>query len=221
MKKITPLFLALTIAFASCTSEEKTAFKEENLLKSYKIEKDVQGRYSVDYNVNSNVTTEFVKNSTTKENEIYLFTGKNANGKNFTEALLLENNKLKVGFVENNEKRKSLIIEDENIVLAKGQENYEFLNSYSIEDLEDSQYKLKFEVKEGVNVTFEYNEAEDIYEVHLKEGTSNGVEFSKTYNKLPNTPLKIDFVNHINSGAARGVQESQVRPRRPRMIVVG
>lgn len=225
MRKITPLFVALAITLTSCSSEDTNTEKSPELLKSYKVVKDAQGRYSVDYDVSDNVSTEIVENASTKSKEIYLFTGKNANGKSFTEALFLDENQLKLGFVENNQKRKSLVIEDKDIVLAKGEESSEFLEQYSIADLGDDDYQLNFKVKEGVNVTFIYNDAEDIYEVHLQRGKANGLDFSKTYTKTSEV-LKIDFVNYLdNNESARGgedeMTQSEKRPKRPRMIIIG
>ncbi|TYP99420.1 hypothetical protein C7447_10116 [Tenacibaculum adriaticum] len=214
MKKLIPFFIAF-IFLASCSSEE-TIELDETLLKSYKITKNEQGRYSIDYEVKEDASVDVVKDIKTNYNEIYLFSGKVAMGNKRSESLSIENDQLKVGFFENNQKRKSVIIEDDNIVLAKGEESSEFLEQYSVEDLGDENYQLNFKVRDGVNVVFVYNELEDIYEVHLKEGKSNGVSFSKTYSKTSEV-LKIDFVNYSNNFAK--ATESNIE-KMPRVVII-
>lgn len=220
MKKITPYLFLFTLFLASCTTNESIVKNDsEALLKSFKIVKDAQGRYSIDYDVNNDVTSELVKNIKTNSNEIYLFSEKGAEGESFSEALLLQNDFLKVGFVENNEKRKSIIIEDKDIVLAKGEESSEYLEEYSIEDLGNSEYELTFTVKDGVSTSFLYNEVDDIYEVHLQLGETVQKSFTRKYTKTAEA-LKIDFVNYLDTNiSAKGEESYAERPRRPRAII--
>ncbi len=220
MKQITPLFLLVVLFFASCISEE-TIQPEETSLKSYKVTKDSQGRYTIDYEVEENTATTFVKNEENNFNEIYLYEGNATDKTSEKKSLSIENSILKLGLYEDGEQSKSIIIEDDNIVLAKGQESDEFLDSYSIQSLEDGVYQLDFEVKEGIAVWAEYNEEDDAYEIHLKEGTSNELEFSKTYVKTSER-LKINFVNHIdlNSAKSESTNSIMASSKKPRVVIV-
>lgn len=217
MKKSITLYLSLFAALlVSCSENETIQSHDSALLKSYKISKDSQGRYSIDYNVNQSVVSEMSKNNRTKSNDIYLFSGSGFRS-SFTKALSLENNTLKVGFLENNEKRSSIVIEDKDIVLGEGKENEEYLEEYSVEDLGNNNYKLDFRVKLGVKVDYTFNDSEQAYEVHLKMSDTKKVgraSFSKIYTKTSNL-LKIDFVNHLKSS----YQARSSSPKRPKFIV--
>lgn len=220
MRNLAPLFLLFTLFLTSCSSEETTLALEESSLKTYKISKDSQGRYSIDYEVKENVATNYTKNLETKYNEIHLFEDVAAKERLQSEKLSLENSFLKLGLYENGEKSKSIIIEDDNIVLAKGEESDEFLESYSIKSLDDDNYQLDFEVKEGISVSSEYNELDGAYEIHLKEGNSNGLEFVKTYVKISDV-LKINFVNHIKLNSAKGNSATNLTNKKPKFVVTG
>ena len=210
------LFLGLT----SCSNDESldnvNLEAQAKSLKSYKVKKDINGRYSIDYTLNSNTTSETVKGN--GSSDIYLYAGEVAGKEKHNENLSLENNQLSVNFVENSKTKTSFIVEDENILLAKGENNNKFLQEHSFY-VEDNIVQLDFKVRKGINVTFVYNELNDIYEVHLKQGKSNGVSFSKNFVKNDGNPLKIDFVNHLNT-SSRG-EELASRPRRPRVVVGG
>ncbi len=213
----TILFLGLT----SCSTNENLdvdALVPESRLKSYKTQKDINGRYSIDYTVTSNTVTEVVKNIKTNVNEIHLYSGKVAVKENYNEALAIENNKLSISFLEHSKTKTSFIVEDDNIVLAKGQKNNNFLQKHSFL-VEGNTVQLDFKVRAGINVSFVYNEADNIYEIHLKEGKSNNLSFSKVFVKNDGNPLKVDFVNHINNTASRGIQVGRRRYKRPRIVV--
>lgn len=219
MKNITiGLFATVLIAFTSCSSNETLNLNSEaktELLKTFKVQQDINGMYSLDYTVNSNTAVQ--KSKSVNSNEIFLFSGETAGKEAYTEALTLKNNKLSVDFISDNNFRTSFVVEDDNIVLEKGKENA-FLQEYSLERNEDGTYQLDFRVRNGITVTFAYNEAEGAYEINLKEGKSNNNQttFSKTFVKDSND-LKIDFVNFLDSQSR---ETNITRPKRPRMIVV-
>lgn len=210
----------LAVGFTSCSSNETLDLNPEakaELLKTFKVQKDINGMYSLDYTVNSNTTVQKPK-SVNNSNEIFLFSGEVAGKEAYNETLAIEDNKLSVDFVSDNNFRTSFIVEDDNIVLEKGRENA-FLQGYSLERNEDGTYQLDFTVRDGINVSFVYNEAEGAYEINLKEEKSNNNQttFSKTFVKDAND-LKIDFVNFLDSQNRETTDIT--RPKRPRMIVV-
>ncbi len=202
IKKYFPFLIICSIVLSSCTSEDNVIENENKaLIKSYKISRDAQGRYSIDYDLVDGISSEIAKDVTTNSNNIYTYETERSyqekKTKFLNENLKLDNNEIKIGLFENNEKRRSITIEDENIVMAKGKNNPDFLQEYSVEHLGTDEYVLDFKVRKGVNVGFEYNDEDNIYEVHLKEGVSNGTTFTKLYKKSSSLPLKIDFVNYV------------------------
>ena len=212
---------------SSCSNDENV-IEDENqaLFKSYKVSRDAQGKYSIVYDLVEGTDSEIAKDVSTNSNNVYAYEANIPTQKGKTKLLnqnlKLENNKINIGLFENNEQRKSITIEDENSIKAKGGENSNFLQEYSIEHLGTDEYVLDFKVKEGVNVSFEYNAEKNIYEVHLKEGISQGTSFTKLYSKSSSLPLKIDFVNYVKvqNRSLPGMESnvSYVETKRPRYV---
>jgi len=216
MRKLFPLIVFAIVAFASCTSsEEEVTTENDALLKSYTITRDSQGKYSINYELKENTDVNLVKNIETNTNEIYLFSGKVAVEKSQSKELVLENDQLKVGFYEGVEEYKGMSVQDEEIILAKGIDSGDFLEGYSITDLGNNTFQVDFKVKEGIMVWYEFNEEKDTYEVHLKEGASKGLEYSKTYIKTSEV-LKIDFVNYFTN-SAKGVEAKVFTKNKPKL----
>ncbi|CAL2057333.1 hypothetical protein [Tenacibaculum sp. 190524A05c] len=196
-----PFLMILSILVSACSTEENMPENnDQSLLKSYKLSKDANGRYAIDVDLVEGAYTETYKDEATKTNNIYAYQGDANNAQRSASKnnlLTLEDNKIKVGVFENNVQKNSIWVEDENIMVGRGQISPDFLESYSLEYLGGGEYVLDFNVRQNISVSFEYNADENIYEVHLKEGVSNGTQFTKLYNKSPNLPLRIDFVNYI------------------------
>ncbi|MEN8776392.1 MAG: hypothetical protein ABF268_04950, partial [Polaribacter sp.] len=73
-----------------------------------------------------------------------------------------------------------------------------------------------------VHVDFVYNEENNIYEVHLEEGKSSGVNFTRNLEKVDGQTLKIDFVNHLSTTSSKGTYAREMETRRkPRVVVHG
>ena len=208
--------LCALMMLTSCeTNEENLNIEPETALRSYKISRDAQGKYSIDYEVNENVTVESVKNAESNANEFYLSKGKVAVENQLEIPLVLDNNVLEAKFYDETSVAKGFIIEDDEILLARGEENNEYLQSYSIESLEDGSYQVEFIVKEGVAVSYNYNEQEDIYEINLKEGIAKTLEHSVTYVKT-GKELKIDFVNFYTETSAKSTAARRFVTQKPR-----
>ncbi len=230
IKRYLPFLMTFCIVLSSCSNEENV-IEDENqaLFKSYKVSRDAQGKYSIVYDLVEGTDSEIAKDISTNSNNVYAYEAnvpvQKEKTKLLNQNLKLDNNKINIALFENNEQRKSITIEDENSIKAKGGENSSFLQEYSVEHLGTDEYVLDFKVKEGVNVSFEYNDEKNIYEVHLKEGNSNDTSFTKLYSKPSNLPLRIDFVNY-NKYQPRNSAESESslslyskdRPR-PRVII--
>lgn len=213
------LVASITLVFASCSTNENLLPEEQSvdLLKSYTIQRDASGAYSLDYNLNGNATTEKVVDSNTNMNQFYLYSSDNQTSRRATQDLVIDGTELKVGFVDtSSDKLPQIIITDDNYSLARSSNKK--LKDYSITSNEDGTYSLDFSVNNKVRVDFVFNEAINTYEIHLEEGKSNEISFSRVLEKADGQPLKFDFVNHLENTEARGMAAS-IR-RKPRGIIL-
>jgi len=224
MKKISLLLLAaLSIVFISCNNEESLSIESqsENLLKTFEIKRDATGAYSVNFDVSNNTKIDKFTDLTENKSEFHLTSSDLFTQKSISEELLIDNNILKVGFVDANAGQSKLIsITDDNIsFLSKSSDDYIKLSSYSVLANEDGTYDLAFSVKNNVEVSFVYNEEIATYEVHLEDGKSGELDFVKTLEKEIDEPLKIDFVNHITDTMAKSFESESSTIRKPKIIV--
>lgn len=216
MKNFTPYLLALSIIFASCSSNENEVLEktQEKLLQSYTLKRDANGSYSIDFNTTNNTDVTAVKNID-NSNEIILSEVNHKTATKHSNDFKIENDYLKIGFLEANKgKRTKISIEDENITFAKGVT--EFLNSYSITKNTDGTFQLNFKVNDNVATDFVYNEDIETYEIHLEAGDSKQKDFSRTITLSSEDLLKIDFVNHKYSGKS---EEEITDNKKPRVII--
>lgn len=191
---------SLTLVFSSCTSNESTLPEEQSLelLKSYKIQRDINGAYSVDFDLNENTSVDNVIDYSTSTNNFYLYATDNPTKRKVTQDLVINGEQLRVGFVDENSQKspRQITIKDDNIFLAKNTDGKK-LNDWSITSNEDGTYTLDFKVKNKVSVDFVYNEEIKTYEIHLEDGKSKERKFSRILEKEVGQPLKFDFVNHV------------------------
>lgn len=225
--KITKLlsFALVSVFFLSSCSNNETLLPEQetkNSLKSYKVKRDASGAYSIDYDLVENVKSDKVKNNITNTNEFHLYESDQATSKKQTEELLIDGDKLSIGFVDTRtNKNSNIVIEDDNIELAqKNDEDNVMLSTYSITSNEDGTYELDFTVKNKVTVDFVYNEELSTYEIHLEKGKSSETSFSRNFTKLDGEVLRIDFVNHyINSLSSKSYFSRSLITRKPKVGV--
>lgn len=219
MKNFTPYLLALSLSviFASCSSNEAEVIENnpENLLQSYTLKRDATGAYSIDFNTANNTDVTTLTNTDNSKEIILAETAQKTSTKHSND-FSIENNHLKIGFLEANRGKKTdIYIEDENITFAKG--ITEFLNSYSITANEDGTYQLNFTINNNVTTDFVYNKGIETYEVHLSNGTSTQKTFSRELEMNPESKiLRLDFVNHKYVGR----MEVESVDRKPRSIIV-
>lgn len=200
MKFKFPFFLLLILTVVSCSSDELAEQEiTDGLLKSYKLVRDSSGKYSIDYEMKEDTYADVITNLDSNTNEVHLFSGEVTVSKSQSEALVLEDDKLNIGFYENGIENSFLTLEDDDFILEE-----ELLESYSLTNQGDGFFKLDFKVKEGVAVSYDYNEVLGVYEVYLNEGESKSTEFSKTYIKT-NSVLKVDFISY-NNGLAKSAK---------------
>lgn len=221
MKTFNLLVLAasMTLVFSSCSTNETLLPEEQtvDLLKSYTIQRDASGAYSLDYNLNDDATTEKVVSSETNTNEFYLYSTEGKTSRKATQELVIDGTELKIGFIDaSSNKLPQITITDDNLSLARSSNKK--LKDYSITSNEDGTYNLDFSVNDKVRVDFVYNEAIKTYEIHLEEGKSSETNFSRVLEKEIGQPLQFDFVNHIENTQAKGLLASIIR--KPRGVIL-
>lgn len=222
MKNLTPLLICLSIVFASCSSNESEISNEtpkKDLLKSYSLKRDASGAYSIDFNVDTNTDVATFKNNN-NSNDIILSKSNNNTKTSYTNAFAIENDQLKIGFINAEDNNKtSIYVVDDNITNLAKKGVTEFLSSYSVTANNDGTYQLDFVVNNNVKTEFTYNEELKTYEVNLSSGSAKQKEFSRTF-ELTNDVLKINFVNHKNTSARGGTDPIEIsKERKPRIII--
>ena len=104
MKKLNlfALLASFALLLSSCSTNETLDSQEESidLLKSYSINRDANGAYSLDYNLNDDAETESVIDSDI--NNIYLYASSNQSSRKVTQDLVIEGTQVTVGFVDTN-----------------------------------------------------------------------------------------------------------------------
>ena len=222
MKKLTltSLLVILTLGFSSCTQEESTFLQEpsaEDLLKSFNLNKNSKGDYSLDYQLNNGASssTEIdVKNNT---NNIYLYSSENEAKSTQNERLDLQNGEFKISFkdTENENNNFSISVFDKDITTSKSENDndFEFLDTFGITTNEDGTYTMNFSVNDNVAVDYVFDADNNIYEIHLSPGQSSQSDFTTNFTKEENESMEIAFVSGSNEEA------KTVRPRKPVIII--
>jgi len=213
------LIASFTLVLSSCSTNDTLEVEEQSLdlLKTFSINRDADGAYSLDYNLNGNAETESVIDKNT--NNIYLYSSNNESNRKVTQDLVIEGTQVTVGFVDtNSNKSPEITIIDDNVTTFSKSSDNEMLKEYSISSNEDGTYTLDFSVNNKVRVDFVYNEDIDTYEIHLEEGKTVGSNFSRVLEKEEGKALKFDFVNHIANTQAKSETKSLIR--KPQGIIL-
>lgn len=205
MKKLSliTLLALITIGFSSCSSEDDLLIQEtssEDFLKSFSVNKDSGGQFSLNYQLGDGVAADQEKDYKTNTNNIYLYSSQVQTRSIYNDRLAIQDGQLRVNFRNtSNNKIYTITLQDDDIQTSKDSNDNEYIDSYGISGNGDGSYDLDFRVKDGVSVEFLYNGDDDIYEVHLRDdANASQLDFSQTYTKQEGMTLKIDFVNHSN-----------------------
>jgi hypothetical protein len=223
MKKLTltSLLIVITLAFSSCNVEDDSLLLEETsserLLKSFNINKNASGEYSLDYELGKGAASDNILDEKTNTNNIYLYSSENMMRSNHNENLNVQDGKLKVAFNNTSEKtRHTITILDDDIQMRDAANEY--LESYEISGNGDGTYNLNFTVKNGVGVDFVYDDDRKVYEIHLNQNDdASQSEFLQTFTKEQGIALNIQFFD--NSSATDRTASSSSMQGEPVIIV--
>lgn len=223
--KRTILSLIAVVSFSSC--EKETAVVERDFtsfLESYSI--STSGRdYKLTYETQKDVSTNTSKRGVGMY-DVFFFEEQGVPSKTHTQTYFLEKEMLEIDFVAEGVKLPVITIKDReqgsNLTGRVANGVTDLLASYSIERITNSVENtvlLKFEVAEGVGVTYDYNDELNVYEVHLTQGEANTeTDYSQTY-ELTNEFVEIHFVNHRISTARTDSVIEDDTDRIPRIVV--
>lgn len=192
------LFASAMLVFSSCSTDETLLQEEQSLdlLKSYTIQRDASGAYSLDYNLNGNVEVDNVTDVQTNTNEIFLYSSNNESSRKVSQDLYIDQSQIKVGFVDtNSDKNASITVLDNDIQMSKSRN--ERLETFGLTSNTDGSFDLDFKVIDGVAVEFIYDGDKNVYEVHLNEDAkASQSKFLQTFTKENGVALNIEFVNN-------------------------
>jgi len=218
--------VTFTLLFSACSTNETLLSEEQSsdLLDTYKIGRDENGAYFLDYSLKENTQTETVIDQSTNTKNIYLYSSDNNSSKRkFTQDLTIEDNQFNVGFVNmKSDHQPQISIVDDNRFLAKSSEVNK-LNKYSVSRNKEGIFILDFSVKNDVRVDFVFNEESKIYEIHLEQGKSSETVFSRVLEKVNGQALKFDFINHnktFKTGDDPDDPDGLEVNRKPRIIII-
>jgi hypothetical protein len=198
-------FASAVLVFSSCSTSETLTPEEQSLdlLKTYTIQRDASGAYSLDYDLNVNAQVDKVRDVQTNTDEIYLYSSDNRSSRNLSQDLYLDQNQIKVGFVDTHtDKKTSITVLDDDIKMNKG--NTERLETFGLTGNDDGSYDLGFKVKAGVAAEIVFDGDRNVYEVHLQDhAKASQSEFLQTFTKENGVALNIEFVNNASTTSAR------------------
>jgi hypothetical protein len=217
--KLLSVMAIIALGITSCSDEDGVLAADQNvkLLKTFKVQRDATGAYSVDFNVSDNTEFDKVLNKNDNTRQYFLYSSDKATENNISHDLSIKNDQVKIGFVDMQSTKSESITIIDDIKFARKSNNSLRLLSYSVVSNENGLYDLDFTVMENTDVSFVYNEEIKIHEVHLTVGTRGEVDFSRSLEIVEGEPLKIDFVNHMGNPNAKSYKELLVR--KPRVIV--
>ena len=214
MRKISLLLvLGVSLVLTSCSGEDSSLTNDQNskLLKTFKVKRDLNGAYSVDFNVSDNTKVDKVLNVGDYALQYLLYPSDNTTENNISQDLSIANDEIKIGFVDTQTDNSTSVTIIDDIKFARKSNDQVKLSSYTVVSKEDGTYDLDFTVKDNTKVEFVYNEEISTYEVHLEDGKGSETNFLKNLVKEEGKLLKIDFVNHFNSTNAKNAKLSSIR----------
>jgi hypothetical protein len=208
--KLIALFVTGSLTLVSCSSDENSleANQKTSLLKTYKIQRDASGAYSLDLNLSDNTKVDNFIDATNSTKQYFFSESESKTKSSLSDNLLIDNTSMRVAFVDAvSGKNEGLYVEDDNITLSAKSNNVRRLKDYSIVGESDGTYTLDFVVKKNTNVTFTFNDELQAYEVHLeKDKRASTTEFSRTLERNEGELLTIHFVNHKDGGSNKGFE---------------
>jgi len=210
-------FLAITLMLASCSTEDaaiESTDANNKALESFVIKRNSDGSYALTTNVTEGTGTIYFDDAI--QNEVHLIADGTASRNSLVHNYNVKDNALNIAFVaEDDSPQPSIRIMDDNTDNSTSRDtDFGLLNTYSLVSNEDGTIQLNFEVKNGVDVAFGYNDAESINDVYLTENiNATQLNYSKNYSKETDGTLRIDFVQANTTS-----REEDTDTKKPRIM---
>jgi hypothetical protein len=214
------LVVVVAFMFTSCSNEDSGLAGDQNLklLKTFQVNKDATGAYSVDFKVSDNTQVDKVFNEQENTRQYFLYPTNKTTENNISQNFALNNDQIKIGFVDTKTDNFPSITIIDDIKFANKSSDLVKLESYSFVSNEDGTFSLDFEVKNNIDVSYVYNEEISTYEIHLEDGKGGETNFSRNLVKEEGKLLKIDFVTHLYNLGAKS-NKAAMLVRKPKVIV--
>lgn len=216
---LTTLLILITLGFSSCTQDDNILLEEptaEDLLKSFNLNKNAKGDYSLDYQLGTGAAADNVLDTKTNTNNIYLYSSDAGVSRNFNESLSIQGGQFNVNFNDTDQdKIHHMITVLDDDIKSRGEEN-ENLESWGMTGNGDGTFDLNFVVRDGIGVDFIYDGDRNVYEVHLTNNqNASQSDFVQTFTKEEGVALNVEFVNYTSTSRT----ESEEPGRRPKVII--
>lgn len=214
MKQLLFSFFAITLMLASCSTEDvaiETTDSNSKMLESYTVKRNSDGSYTLITNVTEGTGTVYFDDGV--NNEVHLVADGTSNKNSLTHSYDIKDDELNITFIAENESTQPRIrIIDDNTNYATTRDaDLGLLNTYSLVSNEDGTIQLNFEVKNGVDVAFGYNDTENTNDVYLTEDTNaTQLNYSKNYDKETDGSLRIDFVQADNTSRETDTKKPRI-----------
>ena len=217
------LTLFSAVALVSCETQEEP-ISSVNKLDSYKISRDENGLFTLEHTTIDGFTTEQISDFGSNTEKFY-FDESSVNSTKYENALKLSDNAVKVGFIElqglssefitvEDDDLQSLVLKDRNPLLVK----------YYVHRTISGKVIVFFKVKNGVDVSYGYNEELGENEIRLNEDADSRQIFKnvhyQTFDLEADGSLIITFVSSMGdkqSKSSLALAEELIR--KPRIII--
>lgn len=233
MKNLGKGFIALMLSFSfiACENDQEPLMPESKL-NSYKLERSEDGVVTIEYTSNDGFSAESVENITNGSLDIY-FNDNNGDAE-LTKERLDVDSEVKVNFIglESDRNESISVLDDDmtNLYLRGGNP---LLKGYYIHKTFSGRYIVFFKVKDGVEVTYQFNEELGENEIVLMPSQGRRIFkdiHAQVYNRAYGEPLKITFMSpNASSKENTSVEDTSSNDpfdqvsfiRRPRIIIAG
>lgn len=217
------LTLFSAAALVSCETQEEP-INSVNKLDSYKIARDENGLFTLEHTTIDGFTTEQVSDFGSNMEKFY-FDESSVNSTKYENALKISNNAIKVGFIELEGLTSEFItVEDDDLQSLELKDRNPLLVKYYVHRTISGKVIVFFKVKNGVDVSYGYNEELGENEIRLKEDADSRRIFKnihyKTFDRADDGSLIITFVSSMGDKQSKSsLSLAAELIRKPRIII--
>jgi len=217
------LILFSAVALVSCETQDEP-ISSVNKLDSYKISRDENGLFTLEHTTVDGFTTEQVSDFGSNIEKFY-FDNATVNSTKYENALKLSNDAVKVGFIELQGLTSEFItVEDDDLQSLELKDRNPLLVKYYVHRTVSGKVIVVFRVKNGVDVSYGYNEELGENEIRLTESADSRSIFKnvhyQTFERDADGSLIITFVSSMGDKQSKSSFALAAELiRKPRIII--